>query len=64
MAGQSAFGTVMKAGAASMRNSKMPMRTGPSNKNLGPSASRQANPTGMLRGMSPIKGPDKGAGGR
>lgn len=65
MAGQSAFGNVMRAGAAAVASSKMNRRTGPSNKNLGPSRVSRPNPAPMIRskvGMS-IKGPDKGAGG-
>lgn len=40
-------------------------RTGPSNKNLGPSADRKDNPASTVRSIAgtTIKGPDKGAGG-
>lgn len=59
-----AYGNLAAAGRASMGAGKMDRR-GPSNKNLGPSASRQANPKGAIRSMGQqVKGPDKGAGGR
>lgn len=65
MAGQSAFGTVTRAGAAAMSQSKSNKRTGPSTKNLGPSAMRKENPAGSVRSTAgkSLKGPDKGAGG-
>ena len=63
MAGQSTTGDVVKTGKLFMAQSQG-MRRGPSNKNLGPSANRQANPAPTIRSASPgLKGPDKGAGG-
>jgi hypothetical protein len=56
---------VIEVGKKMAAQSHMNQRRGPGQKNLGPSASKQANPTGMVRNMSPnLKGPDKGAGGR
>jgi len=61
----STTGDVIRTGKLMVAQANSGMRRGPSQKNLGPSASRQANPAGMVRGMSPgLKGPDKGAGGR
>ncbi len=56
--------TVVEAGRRMVDQANSNHRTGPGRKNLGPSANKQANPTGMVRSMSPnLRGPDKGAGG-
>ena len=62
MAGQSVFGTVVKAGKAAMGIGSMDRR-GLGRKNLGPSANRKPNPQGTIRSTGQqVRGPDKGAG--
>ena len=62
--GKSAFGNTMAAGKAFKDMSMQNRRTGPSNKNLGPSRVARPNPVGEIRTMAgkAIKGMDKGAG--
>ena len=60
----STTGDVVRTGRLFTDQANANIHRGPGNKNLGPSANKQANPTGMIRGMSPkLMGPDKGAGG-
>ncbi len=55
--------TVIEEGKRMVAMSHQNQRTGPSNKNLGPSANRQANPQGTIRSTGQqVRGPDKGAG--
>ena len=63
MTGQS-FGNVVNSGKMHAAMSHQNQRTGPSNKNLGPSRNAQANPASTVRGIAgkTIMGPDKGAG--
>jgi hypothetical protein len=60
------YGTVTKAGRAFKAGSMQNRRTGPSNKNLGPSRVSKPNPAPTVRSLAgrAIKGPDLGAGGR
>lgn len=59
-----AYGDVVTAGRKTIEGTGMDRR-GPSNKNLGPSANRQASPKGAIRSTGQqVRGPDKGAGGR
>jgi len=61
---RSNMGTTVGTGRAMMDKSMANRRTGPSNKNLGPSRVNRPNPAPQVRGLSPgLKGPDKGAGG-
>lgn len=61
---RSTFGDMVSTGRSMVSKSTAGKRTGPSNKNLGPSAVSRANPASQVRSMSPgLKGPDKGAGG-
>ena len=59
------MGKVVEAGKKAMAMSHQNQRTGPSVKNLGPSAVKKPNPAGQVRSMGGmnLKGPDKGAGG-
>lgn len=65
MAGQSTAGSVVKTGRLMAGQANANIRRGPGVKNLGPSASRQSNPAGMVRSVAgkTLRGPDKGAGG-
>jgi hypothetical protein len=64
MGGQS-FGTLKNSGMKHREMSHQNQRTGPSNKNLGPSRKSVAHPAGAIRSTGQqVKGPDKGAGGR
>lgn len=63
MPGQSTTGDVVRTGKLMMAQANANFRRGPGNKNLGPSANRQANPQGTIRSTGQqVKGPDKGAG--
>jgi len=63
MPGQSTTGDVVKTGKLFAAQSHANQQRGPGNKNLGPSAKRQANPQGTIRSTGQqVKGPDKGAG--
>lgn len=62
----STTGDVVRTGKLMMNQANSNIRRGPGNKNLGPSANRQENPAGRVRGIAAqggLKGPDKGAGG-
>lgn len=56
---------MVKTGKMMMEQSKSNLRRGPSVKNLGPSANKQANPKMMIRSVAGknLKGPDLGGGG-
>jgi len=59
----SSTGDVVRTGRMFMQQANSNIRRGPGNKNLGPTANKQPNPAGMIRGMSPkLMGPDKGGG--
>ena len=61
---RSMTGDMVDTGKMMVAKSKSGGRTGPSNKNLGPSRVGRPNPAPQIRSMSPnLKGPDKGAGG-
>ncbi len=61
----STTGDVVRTGKMFAAQSRSNQVRGAGVKNLGPSANRQASPTGTIRGLSPsLKGPDKGAGGQ
>ncbi len=54
---------VIEAGKKMAAQSHMNQQRGPGQKNLGPSANRQANPQSTIRSTGQqVKGPDKGAG--
>jgi len=60
----STAGTVVKTGRLMVNQANSGIRRGPGHKNLGPTAKKQANPTGTIRALSSnLMGPDKGAGG-
>jgi len=66
MAGRSTTGDVVKTGKMMVAQANANTRRGPGVKNLGPSANKQGNPAGTVRGIAAkggLKGPDKGAGG-
>jgi len=65
MAGQSTTGDVVKTGRMMVAQANANTRSGPGIKNLGPSASKQANPKSTVRSIAGrnIKGPDLGGGG-
>jgi hypothetical protein len=63
---RSTTGDMVSTGKGMISKSMAGKRTGPSNKNLGPSAAKKSNPASQVRalgGMN-LKGPDKGAGGK
>ena len=65
MASPTANNRVVPTGRAMAAQSHANSRRGPGNKNLGPSANKQANPKSSIRGLAgkSIKGPDLGGGG-
>lgn len=65
MAGRSTTGDVVKTGKMMMNQANANTRRGPGVKNLGPTANRQGNPKGTVRGIAgkTLKGPDLGGGG-
>ena len=65
MAGRSTAGNVIDTGRMMVQQANANTRRGAGVKNLGPSASKQGNPKGMIRSVAgkTIKGPDLGGGG-
>lgn len=60
----STAGTVVKTAMLMVNQINSGIRRGPGNKNLGPTAKKQANPTGMIASLAgkSLRGPDKGTG--
>ncbi len=65
MASPTRHNTVVPTGKAMAAQSHANRRSGPGNKNLGPSRNAQANPKGTVRAIAgkSIRGPDLGGGG-